>query len=97
MGVHTGSTRHAGHFWPIVPALGDCEDGEFEGTKIGMGNRSTQRKPAPAPFCPPTNPIWPHPGANQGRRGGKPATNRLSYVAALARVYNTFSKYFNLG
>jgi hypothetical protein len=28
-GVQTGSTRHVGHFWPIVPALGDCEDGEF--------------------------------------------------------------------
>jgi hypothetical protein len=23
-----------------------------------------------------------HPGLNSGRRGGKPATNRLSYVAA---------------
>jgi hypothetical protein len=26
-GVETGSTRHVGHFWPIVPAPGDCEDG----------------------------------------------------------------------
>jgi hypothetical protein len=30
-----------------------------------------------------TNPTWPDPGANPGRRGGKPATNRLSYGAAL--------------
>jgi hypothetical protein len=22
-------TRHVGHFWPIVPAPGHCEDGEF--------------------------------------------------------------------
>jgi hypothetical protein len=33
-----------------------------------------------------------HPGLNPGRRGGKPATNRLSYGAAhcvvLARCYN---------
>jgi hypothetical protein len=29
-----------------------------------------------------TNPTWPDPGANPGRRGGKPATNRLSYGAA---------------
>jgi hypothetical protein len=41
--------------------------------KIGRGNRSTRRKPAPAPLCPPQIP---------GRRGGKPATNGLSYGAA---------------
>jgi hypothetical protein len=29
-----------------------------------------------------TNPTWPDPGSNPGRRGGKPATNRLSYDAA---------------
>jgi hypothetical protein len=29
-----------------------------------------------------TNPTWPDPCANPGRRGGKPATNRLSYGAA---------------
>jgi hypothetical protein len=51
-GVHTGSTRHVGHFWRIVPSPGDCEDGEFGGLKIGRGNRITQRKPAPAPLCP---------------------------------------------
>jgi hypothetical protein len=33
-------------------------------------------------FCPSQNPIWPEPGLNQGRRGGKPASNRLSYGAA---------------
>jgi hypothetical protein len=31
--------------WPIVPAPGDCDDGEFGGMKIGRGNRSTLRKP----------------------------------------------------
>jgi hypothetical protein len=25
--------------------------------KIGKGNRSTRRKPAPAPFCPPQIPL----------------------------------------
>jgi hypothetical protein len=29
-----------------------------------------------------TNPTWPDMGSNPGRRGGKPATNRLSYGAA---------------
>jgi hypothetical protein len=59
----------------IVPAPGDFEDGEFGGMKIGRGNRSTRRKPAPAPLYPSSNP---------GRRGGKPATNRLNYGAALS-------------
>jgi hypothetical protein len=29
----------------------DC--GAIGGIKIGRGNRSTRRKPAPAPLCPP--------------------------------------------
>jgi hypothetical protein len=43
--------------WPIVPAPGDYDDGEFGGMKIGRGNRSTRRKPAPAPLCPPQIPL----------------------------------------
>jgi hypothetical protein len=39
--------------WPIVPAPGDYDGGEFGGMKIGRGNRSIRRKPAPAPLCPP--------------------------------------------
>jgi hypothetical protein len=43
---------------PIVPAPGDCEDGElFGGMKIDRGNRSTRRKPAPAPLRPPQIPL----------------------------------------
>jgi hypothetical protein len=42
--------------WPIVPAPGDYDDGEVGGMKIGRRNRSTRRKPAPAPFCPPQIP-----------------------------------------
>jgi hypothetical protein len=34
---------------------GDC--GRIGGMKIGRGNRSTRRKPAPAPFCPPQIPL----------------------------------------
>jgi hypothetical protein len=34
-------------------------------------------------FWPSQNPTWPDPGLNPGRRGGKPATNRLSYGAAI--------------
>jgi hypothetical protein len=34
---------------------GDC--GAIGGMKIGRGNRSNRRKPAPAPFCPPQIPF----------------------------------------
>jgi hypothetical protein len=40
---------------PIVPAQGDYDVGEIGGV-IGGGNRSTRRKPAPVPFCPPQTP-----------------------------------------
>jgi hypothetical protein len=33
-------------------------------------------------YCPLENPTLTDPGVNPGRRGGKPATNRLSYGAA---------------
>jgi hypothetical protein len=36
-------------------------------------------------FCPSQNPTRPDPVLNPGRRGGKPATNRLSYGASFAR------------
>jgi hypothetical protein len=38
-------------------------------------------------FCPLQNPTWPDPGLNPGRRGGKPATIRLS-AAILQRLTN---------
>jgi hypothetical protein len=45
-------------YCPIVPAPGACGDGElFGGMKIGRGNRSIWRKPAPAPLCPPQIPL----------------------------------------
>jgi hypothetical protein len=36
--------------------IGDGDCGEIGGMKIGRGNRSTRRKPAPAPLCPPQIP-----------------------------------------
>jgi hypothetical protein len=50
-----GSTRHCGYQWHIVPAQGDYDDEEIGGM-IGRGNRSTRRKPAPMPLCPPQTP-----------------------------------------
>jgi hypothetical protein len=53
--IPIGSTRHCCHQWPIVPAPGDYDDGEIGGM-IRRGNRSTQRKTAPVPLCPPQTP-----------------------------------------
>jgi hypothetical protein len=51
---------YGGHYWPIVPAPGvsdsDGDCGETGVIKIGRGNRSTRRRPAPAPLCPPQIP-----------------------------------------
>jgi hypothetical protein len=58
----------------------DC--GAIGGMKIGRGNRSTQSKPAPVPLCPLQIPHDQTRARTPGRRGGKPATNRLSYGAA---------------
>jgi hypothetical protein len=57
--------------------------GAIGGMKFGRGNRSTRRKPTPAPLCPPQNPTWQTRSRTLDRSGGKPATNRLSYGAAL--------------
>jgi hypothetical protein len=65
---------------PIVPAPGDYDNGEIGGM-VGKGNRSTRRKPTPVPLYPPQSPTC-CPDANPGRRGGKPASNRLSYGTA---------------
>jgi hypothetical protein len=55
-GVQLGPFGTAATDWPIVPAPGDY-DGEFGGMKIGRGNRSTWRKPTPAPLCLPQIPL----------------------------------------
>jgi hypothetical protein len=38
--------------------IGDGDCGELGGMKIGRGNPSTRRKPAPAPLCPPQIPHY---------------------------------------
>jgi hypothetical protein len=76
---------HCGHSWPIVPASGDSKmivekqmEYRFAGETDVLGENLPQRH-----FCPSQNPTWPDPGLNPGRRGGKPATNRMSYGAAM--------------
>jgi hypothetical protein len=52
-------------------------DSRLAGETEVLGENLPQRN-----FCPSQNPTWRDPGLNPGRRGGKPATNRLSYGAA---------------
>jgi hypothetical protein len=63
----------------------DC--GAIGGMKIVRRNRSTRRKPAPAPFCPPQIPHDQTRARTPGRRGGKLATNRLSYGATRDDIF----------
>jgi hypothetical protein len=74
------------------PRMIDDDYGAVGGMRIGRGNRSSRRKPAPVPVC---SPQIPHDlGSNPGRRGGKPATNRLSYgTASLIRLGVAYSPY----
>jgi hypothetical protein len=52
VGVQLGPLGTLASNWPIVPAPGDYEAGEFDGRMIGRGNRSTWRKPVPLPLYP---------------------------------------------
>jgi hypothetical protein len=54
-GVQLGPLGTAATNMPIVPAPRDYDDGEIGGM-IDRGNRSTRRKPALVPLCPPQSP-----------------------------------------
>jgi hypothetical protein len=51
--------------------------------KIGRGNRSARRKPAPAPLCPSQIPL-------DRFSGGKPAANRMSYGMIMFMLLDDF-------
>jgi hypothetical protein len=63
-----------------VPAPGDYDDGDIGGM-IGRGKPKYLEKTCPNAALSTTNPTS-CPDANPGRRGGKPATNHLSYGTA---------------
>jgi hypothetical protein len=79
---------YCGHYWPIVPA----PDNRWWWLWRTWWNEDWHGKPKytektwPSATLSTTNPTWLGPGLNPGRRGGKPATNRLSYGAAHASV-----------
>jgi hypothetical protein len=47
-------------------------------------------------FAPSQNPTWPDPGLNPGRRGGKPANNRVMWHAKERREMHTKFWQWNL-
>jgi hypothetical protein len=49
------------------------------------GKPKYSEKTCPSATLSTTHPTWPDPGSNPGRRGGKPATNLLSYGTAYCR------------
>jgi hypothetical protein len=92
-GVHTGSTRHVGHWMAYCACPG------WLWWWRNWWNENWHRKPkysektCPNATLSTTSRTWPDPGWNPGRRGGKPATNRLSYGAALShRTLHTYLK-----
>jgi hypothetical protein len=86
---------YCGHYWPIVPA----PDDRWGWLWRNWWNEDWQGKPKysekktfPSATLSTTNPIWLNPGLIPGRRGWKPATNRLSYGAnkpiSMYMIYN---------
>jgi hypothetical protein len=81
VGVQLGPLGTAATDWPIVPTLGDYDDGEFGGMKIGKENQSTRRKPAPVPLCPLPIPL------DQTRDRTRAAAVGSQQLIAMARPY----------
>jgi hypothetical protein len=83
--------------WPILPAPNDRWR-----MWSSRCNENWQRKPkysektCPSATLSNTNPIWPDLGSSPCRRCGKPATNRLSYRAAVCVGYKDQSVRSNI-
>jgi hypothetical protein len=58
----------------------DDECGAVGGMRIGRGKPKYSEKTCSSATLFITNPTWPYLASNPGRRDGKLATNRLSYV-----------------
>jgi hypothetical protein len=70
--------------WPIVPAPDDrWWVWSNWWTENWQGKPKYSEKTYPSATSPTTDLTWPDLGSNLGRRGGKPATNSLSYGTAL--------------
>jgi hypothetical protein len=75
---------YCGHYWPIVSVPDDRWWWLWRNwwNEDWQGKLKYSEKTCPSATLSTTNPTWLDPGLNPDRRGGKPATNRLSYGAA---------------
>jgi hypothetical protein len=82
--------RYCGHFWPIVQTPDDRWGWLWSNwwDEDWQGKPKYSEKTCPSAILSTTNSTWSDPGSNPGRRGGKPATNRLSYGAEI-EVYRS--------
>jgi hypothetical protein len=83
-GVQAGSTRHVGHLMAYCTCLGWLWWWRIWWNEDWRGKSKYSEKTCPSATLSTTNPTWPDPGSNPGRRGGKPATNCLGYGAAFS-------------
>jgi hypothetical protein len=89
-GVQTGSTRHVGHWMAYCTCPGWLWWWRIWWNEDWQGKPKYSEKTCPSATLSTTNPTWPEPGLNPGRRGGKPATNSLSYGAAFSSCWSNF-------
>jgi hypothetical protein len=82
-----GSTRHVSHWMAYCTCPGWLWWWRNWWNEDWQGKPKYSEKTCPSATLSTTNPTWPDPGSNTGRRGGKPATNHLSYGAALSISY----------
>jgi hypothetical protein len=83
--------------WPIIPAPDDRW-----WVWSNWWNENWQGKPkyleetCPGATLSTTNPTWPDLGSNPVHRGGKPATNRLSYGTPIASIWYVCAPFYEL-
>jgi hypothetical protein len=83
-GVRLSPLGTSATLWPIVPALGDrWWVWSSRWNENWQGKPKYSEKTFTSATLSTTNPTWPDLASNPGLRGGKPATNRLSYILRL--------------
>jgi hypothetical protein len=86
-GVQLGPFGTAATDWPIVTYPWWLWLWRIWWNEDRQRNPKYSEKTRPSATLSTTNPTWPDPRSNPGRRGGKPGTNRLSYGAALTCMH----------
>jgi hypothetical protein len=84
-GVQTGSTRHVGHLLAYCTCTGWLWEWRIWWNEW-QGKPKYSEKTCPDATLSTINSTWPDPELNPGRRGGKSATNRFSYGAAMTKL-----------